>query len=146
MSSSCLHISIYHDIRKFPPTGPMVRKDFFGNSNLASRSSHHGSVETNLTSICEDAGSIPGLSQWCCCELWCRSQTRCGSRVAVAVAQIRPLAWEPPYAKGAALKKKGGTNRLLVVLTYSSYSVLACSRIWFSVGCGAHFTSPGSLN
>ena len=28
--------------------------------------------------------------------LWCRP---------AAVAQIRPLAWEPPYAAGAALKK-----------------------------------------
>ena len=27
------------------------------------RSSHHGSVETNLTSIHEDAGSIPGPAQ-----------------------------------------------------------------------------------
>ena len=27
------------------------------------RSSHHGSAETNLTSIHEDAGSIPGLTQ-----------------------------------------------------------------------------------
>ena len=29
--------------------------------------------------------------------LWCRP---------AAVAPIRPLAWEPPYAMGAALKKK----------------------------------------
>ena len=32
-----------------------------------------------------------------CCVLWCRS---------AAVALIGPLAWEPPYAVGAALKKK----------------------------------------
>ena len=28
------------------------------------RSFHHGSVETNLTSIQEDPGSIPGLAHW----------------------------------------------------------------------------------
>ena len=51
-----------------------------------------------------------GLRIWRCCELWCKSQTRLGSGVAVdlalpwlwrrpaAVALIRPLAWEPPYA------------------------------------------------
>ena len=27
-----------------------------------------------------------------------------------AVALIKPLAWEPPYATGAALKKRGGVS------------------------------------
>ena len=47
-----------------------------------------------------------------CCELWCRLQTRLRSVLLwlccrpAAVAHLRPLAWEPPYAAGAALKKQ----------------------------------------
>ena len=54
---------------------------------------------------------LSGLRIWRCRELCCRLQTRLRSPVAVTVVQaeatalIGPLAWEPPYALGAALEK-----------------------------------------
>ena len=76
---------------------------------------------TNLTRNHEVAGSVPALAQWVkgssvavSCGVGCRH----GSDPTLlwlwcwpaAIDTIRPLAWEPPCAMGAALKKKKDVN------------------------------------
>ena len=72
------------------------------------RSSRRGAAETNH----EVVGSIPGLTHWAKDLGVAMSCFRRSSDLAwlwhrlAAIALIRTLAWEPPYAAGVALKRQ----------------------------------------
>ena len=66
---------------------------------------------------------LSGLGIWHCRELWHGLWVQLGSHVATAAAVhgpaatalIGPLAWEPPYAAGAALEKTKKKKMSLVI-------------------------------
>ena len=85
------------------------------------RSSCRGSEVTNLTRIHEDTGSIPDLAhmgEGSGVAVSCGVGRRCGSDPVLlwlwwrpaAAAPIPPLAWEPPYVDGVALKRQTNNN------------------------------------
>ena len=84
-------------------------------------SSCRGSAETNLTSILEDADLILGLAM--SCGIGCRHDSDpkllwLWYRPA-AIALIRLLAWELPYAVGTALKRHTHTHKLFKFAVYT---------------------------
>ena len=78
-------------------------------------------METNLTRNREVAGSIPGLAQGSGIAVSCGVGHGCSLDPALlwlwyrpaAVAPIRPLVWEPPYAVSSALKSDQSINQSL---------------------------------
>ena len=80
--------------------GPVLQKSVkFWGPDARKGSSHHGSVETNLTSTHEDVGSIPELTSWVKdsvlrIELWYRLQMQSAPCCATAGAPERDGIWK----------------------------------------------------
>ena len=71
-------------------------------------------------------GSIPGLAQWV------KDLTLPQAVVPTATAPIRPLAWEFPYAAGAAVKRKNKVY--LFFYPKLSFNALSISFLFFTSG------------
>ena len=87
-----------------------------------------------LNNFHEAAGLIPGLAQWAGesgIAVSCGVGRRCGSdpmllwlwRRPAATALIRPLAWEPPYASGAAQSNSKKTKKIVRDAGLSHFSI-----------------------
>ena len=79
---------------------------------------------TNLTSVHEDAGSIPGLTQQVkgsgvavSCGVGCRLVS--DPSLAGSYSTDSTPSWEPPNAADAALKSKKKKKSLQMILLYS---------------------------
>ena len=70
----------------------------------------------NLTSIQEEVGSIPNLAQWVKYPVLLWPWNRLA-----AMAPIPPLAWQPPYATDADLKKETNKPKQVLPLSHSFF-------------------------
>ena len=81
---------------------------------------------------------LSGLRIWRCCELWCRLQTRLGSRVTIAVVQASSFSSNvisslgTSYAAGVALKRQKQTKKRCFLLRPLQKEQ---KRLWRQEGC-----------
>ena len=80
--------------------------------------------------------SVSGLRIPHCHELWCSSQMRFGSGVAVAwlrpvaTALIQSIAWEPPYATSVALKRQKEKEKRKETKEINNFKLHSSIRMW----------------